>query len=155
MSETRPVRLQLSRRKGFDLRALSLATNGLPAVNVARPGKWGNPFDFRASDHCWTALAYGCRGDAKGRREASVKAFAEWIDPPDGKRTVLIERQPKLGAGEKWINLGPGVKVGMAPSREEVKTLRGQNLACWCPKDGQPCHADVLLDLANPKDPTP
>jgi hypothetical protein len=40
----RPVRLQLSRRKGFDLQALSMATNGLPAVNVARPGKWGNPF---------------------------------------------------------------------------------------------------------------
>lgn len=25
--------------------------------------------------------------------------------------------------------------------------LRGKNLACWC-KDG-PCHADVLLELAN------
>lgn len=27
----KPVRLQLSRRKGFDLQALSMATNGLPA----------------------------------------------------------------------------------------------------------------------------
>lgn len=26
--------------------------------------------------------------------------------------------------------------------------LRGKNLACWCPLD-QPCHADVLLKLAN------
>lgn len=26
--------------------------------------------------------------------------------------------------------------------------LRGKNLACWC-KDGEPCHADVLLELAN------
>ena len=26
--------------------------------------------------------------------------------------------------------------------------LRGRDLACWCPLD-QPCHADVLLDLAN------
>lgn len=43
----RPVRLQLSRRKGFDLQALSLATNGLPAVNVARPSKLGNPFTMR------------------------------------------------------------------------------------------------------------
>ena len=40
----RPVRLQLSRRKGFNLQALSLATNGLPAVNVSRRGKWGNPY---------------------------------------------------------------------------------------------------------------
>lgn len=26
--------------------------------------------------------------------------------------------------------------------------LRGKNLACWCPFD-QPCHADVLLEIAN------
>ena len=26
--------------------------------------------------------------------------------------------------------------------------LRGRDLACWCPLD-QPCHADVLLRLAN------
>ena len=26
--------------------------------------------------------------------------------------------------------------------------LRGLDLACWCPLD-QPCHADVLLELAN------
>lgn len=26
--------------------------------------------------------------------------------------------------------------------------LRGKNLACWCRSD-QPCHADVLLELAN------
>ena len=26
--------------------------------------------------------------------------------------------------------------------------IRGHDLACWCPLD-QPCHADVLLELAN------
>ncbi len=26
--------------------------------------------------------------------------------------------------------------------------LRGKNLACWC-ADGMPCHADVLLKIAN------
>lgn len=40
----RPVRLQLSRRKGFNLRALSLAVNGLEAVKVDRTTKFGNPF---------------------------------------------------------------------------------------------------------------
>lgn len=30
----------------------------------------------------------------------------------------------------------------------DLKQLRGKNLACWCPLD-QPCHADVLLELAN------
>jgi hypothetical protein len=28
------------------------------------------------------------------------------------------------------------------------RDLRGCDLACWCPLD-QPCHADVLLELAN------
>src|SRR5688500_12700936 len=27
-------------------------------------------------------------------------------------------------------------------------SLRGKNLACWC-KPGAPCHADVLLKIAN------
>jgi hypothetical protein len=26
--------------------------------------------------------------------------------------------------------------------------LRGRDLACWCPLD-EPCHADVLLEVAN------
>lgn len=30
----------------------------------------------------------------------------------------------------------------------DADSLRGKNLACWCPLD-QPCHADVLLELAN------
>lgn len=40
----RPVRLRLSRAKGFDLQAVSAAVNGLPVVNVARPSALGNPF---------------------------------------------------------------------------------------------------------------
>jgi hypothetical protein len=38
----KPVRLQLSRKKGFRLQKLSRATNGLAAVNCARPSKRGN-----------------------------------------------------------------------------------------------------------------
>lgn len=35
------------------------------------------------------------------------------------------------------------------PTIEEiVEQLRGKDLACWCPPD-QPCHADVLLRVAN------
>ena len=29
-----------------------------------------------------------------------------------------------------------------------LRPLRGKNLSCFCPLD-QPCHADVLLELAN------
>lgn len=35
----------------------------------------------------------------------------------------------------------------------DVSELKGKNLACFC-KEGEPCHADVLLKLANP-DPNP
>ncbi|MFZ5773087.1 MAG: DUF4326 domain-containing protein, partial [Thermodesulfobacteriota bacterium] len=31
---------------------------------------------------------------------------------------------------------------------ENLDDLRGKDLACWC-KDGEPCHADVLLEMAN------
>lgn len=30
----------------------------------------------------------------------------------------------------------------------DVGQLKGKNLACWC-KPGEPCHADVLLHVAN------
>ena len=37
-------------------------------------------------------------------------------------------------------------------SVEDVRLeLRGKDLACWCPLDA-PCHADVLLDIANSPD---
>ena len=39
-----PLRLQLSRRRGFDLQRCSRETNGLGARSVARPTKWANPF---------------------------------------------------------------------------------------------------------------
>lgn len=29
-----------------------------------------------------------------------------------------------------------------------IAPLRGKNLACWCALD-KPCHADILLELAN------
>ena len=37
----------------------------------------------------------------------------------------------------------------LAISVDDVKReLRGRDLACYCPLD-QPCHADILLELAN------
>lgn len=34
--------------------------------------------------------------------------------------------------------------------RRNIGSLRGKNLACWCSL-AQPCHAEVLLELANPR----
>jgi hypothetical protein len=42
---------------------------------------------------------------------------------------------------------------GQEQFREDVRRhLRGYNLACWCP-EGWPCHADVLLKVANAEEP--
>ena len=48
---------------------------------------------------------------------------------------------PKAAANfENWANRN------IRP--EMLSELRGKNLVCWCRLD-QPCHADVLLELAN------
>lgn len=39
-------------------------------------------------------------------------------------------------------------QIGTKFRADIVSELRGKNLACWC-KPGQPCHADVLLEIAN------
>jgi len=38
--------------------------------------------------------------------------------------------------------------IGSDLAAEAKRQLRGKDLACWCPLD-QPCHADVLLEIAN------
>lgn len=60
-----PTRIKLSRKKGFNLQAHSQSRNGLEAVNVARPSKWGNPFKV------------GQDGDAK----ECVKKFHDLYNP--------------------------------------------------------------------------
>lgn len=38
--------------------------------------------------------------------------------------------------------------LALTSAGDRLAELRGHDLACWCPLD-QPCHADVLLELAN------
>jgi hypothetical protein len=40
-----PVRIQRKRIAGYDMQAVSRATNGLDCISVKRPGRWGNPYD--------------------------------------------------------------------------------------------------------------
>jgi hypothetical protein len=110
-----PVRIQLSRRKGWRLPENT--------VVVSRPTKWGNPFRVHSD---------GTGMDA----ENAVACFRSMVTKEGGWIPVALP----------W----PCGKVPMAwTSIEDVKReLRGKNLACWCPLD-QPCHADVLLELAN------
>lgn len=116
----RPQRMQVSRKAGFDLQASSRALNGLPAKLVTRPGPWGNPFSIED-----TAERYGL--DKVAAQAKAVALCAEWLHG----------------------RLDPALSPGDPPSRETIRSaLAGHNLACWC-KPGTPCHADVLIDLAN------
>lgn len=52
---------------------------------------------------------------------------------------------------KRWLagDVGARVWAGPPPTKKEIRTaLRGKNLACYCPI-GEPCHADVLLKIAN------
>jgi len=93
-------------------------------VKVDRSTKWGNPF-VRHGD-----------GMAMSKQMA-VASFRSLV----------------LAEGCWWPMLlpWPAGKIPAAPptTLEDVrKELRGKNLACWC-KPSEPCHADVLLELAN------
>ena len=42
------------------------------------------------------------------------------------------------------------LRLGQLPftTTDVRRELAGRDLACWCPRPG-PCHADVLLEMAN------
>ena len=89
------------------------------AVNVARPTHWGNPFVVGDIDHK--------TGERIADRAHAVRLFED-----------------------RWFGTaGNAPTVTQALMREAaIAELRGLHLACWCPL-GQPCHADVLLRIAN------
>lgn len=128
MTDT-PRRIQLSRAKGWRMPPNT--------TSVARPTQWGNPFRVvecgrsatdgsprYAGRHDWE-MNYPSHATRREAAERAVSCFRE-------KFTAGLLTRCCLG---------------------DLHILRGRNLACWCPLD-QPCHADVLLELANPTTPT-
>ena len=77
-------------------------------------------------------MTYGAHGP-NGEWHHSVRI--------EDRATAVAEYRRALELGHSAFPYGFEDRV-----REE---LAGRNLACWCPLD-QPCHADVLLELANP-----
>ena len=122
---TKPHRVQRSRARGW-----KMPDN---AVCVDRSTPFGNPFPIAKGTSrsmgatkpiwqigTWEGPAMWFRDTKEEAAALSVKAFKAWIERP---------RQQKL--------------------RDKARVaLRGKNLACWCTLD-QPCHADVLLEIAN------
>ncbi len=116
-------RIQRQRVKGWRLPA--------GAVYVGRPTRWGNPFVV----------------GAKIGRESPLWPY---LTMPGRPRTLLDGfTSVRIGSAETavemygwWVLEQPQLMLTVVPA------LGGHNLVCWCPTD-QPCHADVLLKLAN------
>lgn len=99
-------------------------------VKVARPGIWGNPFRI-----CTLLDAQTCvrlfRSAVEGRWPPEGSFEQSRVDVEDCYRVWLVR-----------------MRLRGAEPLKQVKDLKGFNLACFCGLD-RPCHADVLLELAN------
>lgn len=94
------------------------------AVYVGRPTKWGNPFLVHPQQK-------------PGRRwNVCTDAVSSCYSVPTPEDAVECFR---------LFITAPLRADLLADARSE---LRGKGLACWCSLD-QPCHADVLLEIAN------
>jgi hypothetical protein len=94
------------------------------ALSVARPTIWGNPFTVA------NARDVGFAGDDAALAAMCVASFRTWLG----------------GSDEDWMGEESDRRRALILSR--LPELRGRDLACWC-KPGCPCHADVLMVLAN------
>jgi hypothetical protein len=93
-------------------------------VKVDRTTRWGNPFlPGRDGTQADCVEAYGWLAG----EPADVVRMSRMTVPPGG--------------------LAATVKV-LSELVADPEILRGLNLACWCALD-EPCHADVLLRVAN------
>ena len=100
-------------------------------VHVGRPSLWGNPFTIKE------AIDSGYVIEANAQAFV-VECFRDWLGPSQ--------------RGRDWWQ-GPESDRRRTAILESIGGLRGKTLCCWCRLD-QPCHADVLLELANAPSPS-
>jgi hypothetical protein len=119
MSE--PKRIQRKRSKGWRMPVL--------AVYVGRPSHWGNPFHVgETTPSDWNGPFGGVFVRDRGHAVELLRDYLAW------------RRQQPSG----WCSPN-GPKF---PWERQIRgLLTGRDLACWCPT-GEPCHADLLLELA-------
>lgn len=120
-------RIQLRRTKGW--------RKPEGAIVVARPSKWGNPFVpiLEVGSGTWRISA---------RLPAGPSVLLLGHEKPD--RTSATEEAIRLYG----LQLLHAAEDEDEPIGDYLAELRGHDLCCWCPL-GSPCHADVLLELAN------
>lgn len=127
-----PQRIQRRRLKGWRAPA--------GAVYVGRGSKWGNP--------C-TQVRMPALDGSEWEREGRIGKTSGQRHPffhGDGTVTWhLVQdatREQAVAMYRDWLVLFPYIAEA---ARAE---LAGRDLMCWCPP-GEPCHADVLLEIAN------
>lgn len=127
-----PLRIQRKRTKGW-----RMPDN---TVCVSRPSIFGNPW---CVGHNGLYLIH----TPDGRGEVRLPAAA--IKSQTAADAVARFRAWLDGSMHNWQYMA---MMPVEKWREELlhrlPDLRGKNLACWCALD-QPCHADVLLEIAN------
>ncbi|MFE6429318.1 DUF4326 domain-containing protein [Streptomyces rochei] len=127
-----PIRIQRRRTKGWR------APDG--AVYVGRGSRWGNP--------CTQIRMPALDGSAWEREGRLGKVSGQqhaFVHPDKTVTWHLVQdatREQAVAMFRDWLVLVP--RLAEAARTE----LRGRDLMCWCPLD-EPCHADVLLELAN------
>lgn len=124
-----PVRIQRKRTKGWRM------PEG--AVYVGRPSVWGNPFTVM-NGHRQGWLVWDDRDRLGFTAETTSDGYIAACATKDGAASVAVERFEDFARDY----------FGRSPLRDRLSVIRGKDLACWCPLD-QPCHADVLLEIAN------
>lgn len=122
-----PVRIQRRRTAGWRM------PEG--AVYVGRPTKWGNPFGV------------GTEVTIAGRQVTDGLLFdfgcALTLD-----QAVELYRVLMVGRITLYSDDPEDVEYVTVNRTLLDREIRGRDLVCWCPLD-QPCHADVLLEIAN------
>lgn len=101
-----------------------VSPNGLPIVYVGRPGKWSNPFKaVKENGQWWVKDKEGNYWDAAHAEKGSAVRVC-------------------VRLYNAWIDGKILIKEVL------LSDIKGKNLSCWC-KIGEPCHADILLKIAN------
>jgi hypothetical protein len=105
------------------------------AIYVGRGSRWGNPIRITPER------------DERGRIQYRVHGSP--TDANGGPVYNTIETARHFAARFFEWDLLNGRFGAAYPTVNDIRReLAGRDLLCWCPP-GQPCHADVLLELAN------
>jgi hypothetical protein len=96
------------------------------AISISRPGKFGNPFTIQS------CIEAGHTDNEEVARQMCVNLFREWLK--HGEKQSRFQDPELIKARKRVLS--------------SLHELEGKDLACFC-KDGEPCHGDVLLEMAN------